>query len=76
MVQLSDHNEVAGIHFMDMSNYAISGSGTNYSGTFIHNTTFTGNAAVHIEDERGLVYSISFDATEGNLDSIKIENEF
>jgi len=23
MVQLADHNEVAGIHFMDMSNYAI-----------------------------------------------------
>lgn len=74
MVQLADHNEVAGIHFMDMSNYAISALGTNYSGTYIHHTTFTGNATEHIEDERGLVYSISLDATEGNIDNVIIEN--
>ena len=74
MVQLSEHNEVAGIHFMNMRNVAISGSGTNYSGTYIHHTTFSGNAEQHIEDERGLVYSISLEATRGYLDGISIED--
>ena len=60
MVHLSEHNEVAGIHFMNMGNVAISGSDTDYSGTYIHHTTFSGNAREHIEDERGLVYAISF----------------
>ena len=35
MVQLSEQNEVAGIHFMNMGNAAISGAGTNYSGTYM-----------------------------------------
>ena len=48
MVQLSEHNEVAGIHFMNMGNAAISGSDTNYSGTYIHHTTFSGNATEHL----------------------------
>ncbi len=74
MVQLSEHNEVAGIHFMNMGNAAISGSDTNYSGTYIHHTTFSGNAEEHIEDERGLVYSISLDAAGGYLDGIRIED--
>jgi hypothetical protein len=74
MVRLSEHNEVAGIHFMNMGNYAISGSDTDYSGTFIHHATFSGNAEEHIEDERGLVYAISLDATEGYLDGIRIED--
>ena len=74
MVQLSEHNEVAGIHFMNMRNVAISGSDTNYSGTYIHHTTFSGNAEQHIEDERGLVYSISLEATRGYLDGISIED--
>ncbi len=74
MVQLSEHNEVAGIHFMNMSNVAISGSDTNYSGTYIHHTTFSGNADVHIEDERGLVYSVSLEAAGGDLEGIRIED--
>ena len=74
MVQLSDHNEVAGIHFMNMGNAAISGSDTDYSGTYIHHTTFSGNAEEHIEDERGLVYAISLDAAGGYLDGIRIED--
>ncbi len=74
MVQLSRYNEVAGIHFMNMGNVAISGSDTDYSGTYIHHTTFSGNAREHIEDERGLVYSISLDAAEGYLDGIRIED--
>ena len=74
MVHLSEHNEVAGIHFMNMGNVAISGSETDYSGTYIHHTTFSGNAREHIEDERGLVYAISFEAAEGYLDGIRIED--
>ncbi len=74
MVELSDHNEVAGIHFMNMGNAAISGASTDYSGTFIHHSTFSGNAAEHIEDERGLVYAISFDAASGSVDGIRVED--
>ena len=74
MVQLSNHNEVAGIHFMDMRNYAISAANTNYSGTYIHHTSYSGNAQEHVEDERGLVYAISLDASAGILDGIRIED--
>lgn len=74
MVRLADNNEVAGIHFMNMGNYAITAENTNYSGTYIHHTTFTGNAEEHIEDERGLVYSISFNGTEGELTNIRVED--
>lgn len=74
IVQLSEANEVAGIHFQDMRNYAISGAGTDYSGLYIHDSLFTGNAPEHIEDERGLVYAVSLDAGEGERDSIRIEN--
>jgi hypothetical protein len=59
---------------MNMGNVAISGSDTDYSGTYIHHTTFSGNAREHIEDERGLVYSISLEAAEGYLDGIRIED--
>lgn len=74
MVQLADNNEVAGIHFMNMGNYAIAGENTNYSGTYIHHTTFTGNAEEHIEDERGLVYAISFNGATGELTDIRVED--
>ena len=74
MVELSRANEVAGIHFVDMGNHAISGAGTDYSGAFIHHSTFTGNAAAHIEDERGLVYAISLDASNGVRDGVRIED--
>ncbi|MDP6579086.1 MAG: hypothetical protein QF681_00400, partial [Vicinamibacterales bacterium] len=74
MVELSEQNEIAGIHFMNMGNAAISGADTDYSGTFIHHATFTGNATDHIEDERGLVYSISFDAASGSVDGIQVED--
>ena len=74
MVRLSTQNEVAGIHFMNMRNAAISGVGTNYSGAYIHHATFTGHAAEHIEDERGLVYAISFDAAEGTIDGVTVED--
>lgn len=74
MVRLSTQNEVAGIHFLNMGNAAISGAGTNYSGAYIHHATFTGHAAEHIEDERGLVYAISFDAAEGTIDGVTVED--
>ncbi|MFP6571895.1 MAG: hypothetical protein VB674_04710 [Vicinamibacterales bacterium] len=80
MVQLSEQNEVAGIHFMNMGNAAISGAGTNYSGTYIHHTTFSGNGETHVEDDylstegKGLVYAISLEATSGELDGIRIED--
>ena len=80
MVQLSEQNEVAGIHFMNMGNAAISGVGTNYSGAYIHHTTFSGNAETHVEDDylstegKGLVYAISLEATSGSLDVIRIED--
>jgi len=76
MVQLSEQNEVAGIHFMNMGNAAISGSGTDYSGAYIHHTTFSGNAEKHVEDDylsthgKGLVYAISLEAVSGYLDGI------
>ena len=74
MVELSRGNEVAGIHFVDLGNHAISGAGTDYSGAFIHHTTFSGNAAAHVEDERGLVYAISLDASTGVRDGVRIED--
>jgi hypothetical protein len=80
MVQLSEQNEVAGIHFMNMGNAAISGAGANYSGAYIHHATFSGNAATHVEDDylstegKGLVYAISLEATLGELDGIRIED--
>ena len=74
MVRLSTQNEVAGIHFMNMGHAAISGAGTNYSGAYIHHATFTGHATEHIEDERGLVYAITFDASEGTIDGVAVED--
>ena len=76
-VQLTNTTALPGgvmVHFMNMGNVAISGSETDYSGTYIHHTTFSGNAREHIEDERGLVYAISFEAAEGYLDGIRIED--
>ncbi len=74
IVQLSLNNEIAGIHFMNMSNYAISGADTDYSGAYIHHASFSGNAVQHIEDERGVVYAVSFNGVEGALDNIRIED--
>jgi len=80
MVQLSEQNEVAGIHFMNMADAAISGSGANYSGAYIHHATFSGNAEKHVEDDylsthgKGLVYAISLEAASGYLDGIRIED--
>jgi len=80
MVQLSEQNEVAGIHFMNMGNAAISSGGSNYSGAYIHHTTFSGNAETHVEDDylssegKGLVYAISLEATSGHFDGIRIED--
>ena len=74
MVLLSEYNEVAGIHFMNMRNYAISTNSTDFSGTYIHHSTFSGNASQHIEDERGLVYAVSLDASEGDIDNVRIED--
>ncbi|MEE2638264.1 MAG: hypothetical protein VYE68_13660 [Acidobacteriota bacterium] len=74
MVTLSDHNEVAGFHFRNMRNHAITGVDRDYSGTYIHHTTFSGNASVHIEDERGLVYAIAFDATAGLRADVRVED--
>ena len=74
MVKLSSDNEVAGLHFMNMRGHAISAANTNYSGTYIHHTSYSGNAQEHTEDERGLVYAISLNASEGILDGIRIED--
>jgi hypothetical protein len=74
MVHLSERNEVAGIHFMNMGNAAIAGHGRKHSGTYIHHATFTGNAEEHVEDERGLVYAISFDTDGGAVDDIRVED--
>lgn len=74
MVRLSNNNEVAGIHFMNMRNSAISASNTNYSGTYIHHTSYSGNAAEHIEDERGLVYAVSLNGASGTQTGIRIED--
>ncbi len=75
MVTLSDHNEVAGIHFTNMGNHAISATGADYSGTFLHHNTFSGHANEHIEDESRLIYAVSFDAADGARDGIRIERE-
>ncbi|MDP6095055.1 MAG: DUF1565 domain-containing protein [Gammaproteobacteria bacterium] len=74
MVQLADHNEIAGIHFVNMRHHAISSANSNYSGTTIHHTSFSGNAPEHIEDERGLVYAIALDANSGHQDSVSIQS--
>lgn len=74
IVRLSDHNEVAGVHFIGMGNAAIAGEGATYSGTFIHHATFTGNAEEHVEDERGLVYAVSFDTAAGTIRDVRVED--
>ncbi|MDA1092068.1 MAG: hypothetical protein O3A25_02175 [Acidobacteria bacterium] len=74
IVRLSEHNEVAGIHFTGMRNAAIAGDGATYSGTFIHHATFTGHADEHIEDERGLVYAVSFDTAAGEVGDVRVED--
>jgi hypothetical protein len=74
IVQLAGENEVAGIHFLDMRGYGIAGANTNYSGTFIHHNSFSGNAENHIVDERGLVYSISLNAIAGTIENVRVED--
>ena len=74
MVTLSDHNEVTGIHFTNMGNHAISATGADYSGAFLHHNTFSGHADEHIEDESGLIYAVSFDAADGAREGIRIED--
>ena len=74
IVRLADHNEIAGIHFINMRNAAIAGEMVDYSGTYLHHNSFTGNAEEHVEDERGLVYAVSFDANNGDLTDIRIEH--
>ncbi len=74
IVSLSTDNEIAGIHFVNMQNAAIAGEGVDYSGLYVHHASFSGNAEEHVEDERGLVYSVSLDASEGELDNIRIED--
>lgn len=74
IVNLSQRNEVAGIHFMNMGNAAIAGHGRDYSGTYIHHATFTGHAEEHVEDERGLVYAVSFDTKDGAVADIRVED--
>lgn len=74
IVQLSNDNEIAGIHFRNMANAAISSGDADFSGTHIHHTSYSGNAQQHIEDERGLVYAVSFDGTVGELNDIRVEH--
>ncbi|NKB32716.1 MAG: DUF1565 domain-containing protein [Pseudomonadales bacterium] len=74
IVRLADHNEIAGVHFVNMRNAAIAGEGVDYSGAYLHHNSFTGNAEEHIEDERGLVYAVSFDANVGELTDIRLEH--
>ena len=69
IVRVSEHNEVAGIHFTGMRNAAIAGDGATYSGTFIHHTTFTGHADEHIEVENtdvvGTTYGFTLNGPSG-----------
>ncbi len=74
VVTLGGDNEVAGIHFQQMIGHAIAGHGVDYSGTFIHHVTFEGNADQHVEDERGQVYAVSFDASLGIRYDVRIED--
>jgi hypothetical protein len=66
IVKLSEGNEVAGIHFVDMQNHAILGSGSDLSGTNIHHNLFSGAAvseeiiwSVRLESESGAVSSVT-----------------
>lgn len=74
IIRLASNNEIAGIHFLNMSNAAISGEGNDYSGTYIHHASFSGNNEQHSEDERGLVYAVSFDASDGERHNIRVED--
>jgi len=40
---LSENNEVAGLHFVDMRNHAVHAVGANYSGASIHDNRFSGS---------------------------------
>jgi len=74
IIGLADHNEIAGIAFRNLAGYAIFSLQKDYSGTYIHHTSYSGNSDNHIEDERGLVYAISFNVQSGQRNGIKIEH--
>ncbi|MAW64170.1 MAG: hypothetical protein CL473_09355 [Acidobacteria bacterium] len=74
IVTLAAHSEVAGLHFLDLGNHAISGARTDYTGSHVHHITVSGNAAAHVEDERGLVYAISLAAESGIRGEVRIED--
>lgn len=67
IVRLSERNEVAGIHFVDMQNHAIHGAGTNYSGARIHHNWFTGAAE---RDE--LIVAVLLEAAWGNIQNVSV----
>jgi len=68
MVRLSTNNEIAGIHFARMRNYAILGDG-DFSGLKAHDNLFTGSAK-SVEP----IYSIHLEASGGEIRDVVVAN--
>jgi hypothetical protein len=65
-VQLSEQNEVSGIHFKDIRNHAIHGAGSPLSGTTIKNVLVSGCAkseeviyAIYLESDSGTIRDVT-----------------
>ena len=69
IVKLSERNEVAGIHFVDMQNHAIYGSGSDYSGATIHHNRFTGAA-----ESEGLIWAVFLEARSGSISGVTVSD--
>lgn len=67
VVKLSERNEVSGLHLIDLEGHGIHGSGTNYSGTWIHHNEISG--AVASEE---LIVGILLEADSGVLTDVRV----
>jgi hypothetical protein len=67
IVRLSEGNEVAGIHFVDMQNHAILGTKTKLSGTHIHDNAFSGAAA-----GEEIIWSVRLESESGSVGDVRV----
>ena len=74
VVEVSNSNEIAGVHFVNIRNSAITNEKMDFSNTHIHHSTFSGTADDHVEDDRGLLYAVTFSASEGVQGNVRVED--
>jgi hypothetical protein len=67
IVMLSEANEVAGIHFVDMQHHAILGAGTSLSETHIHHNLFSGAA-----QSEEIIWSVRLESESGSVGAVRV----